>query len=107
MEGAKTLLRAEIYFDKDELGSTNPLHEFIMKSLMGSDIRGATAFQGSLGFGKDHQLKKPNELFSFDDPPMLILFIDEETKVKKALAKLRKSMKRGFFFVSRVEEYIG
>lgn len=107
MEGVKTLLRAEIYFDKDELSSTSSLHEFIMKSLMDSDIRGATAFQGSLGFGKDHQLKKPNEIFSFDDPPMLIVFVDEETKVRKALSKLRKSMKRGFFFVSKVEEYLG
>ena len=43
--------------------------------------------------------------FSFDEPPMLIVFIDYEEKVKTILTALRKITTRGFITVHKVEKW--
>ena len=58
--------------------------DYIMEFLADADILGATAFQGGLGFGENQKIKRPGRLFSFDDPPMLVTFIDEEEKEGEA-----------------------
>lgn len=98
------MLEAQIYFDKDELHGSRPLSEFIMKFLIQQDIAGATAFKGEVGFGKNQVIKNPSRLFSFDDPPMVIVFVDEEDKVRSVLNALRKEMSGGFITVHRVEK---
>jgi PII-like signaling protein len=97
------MLQAQIYIDKDELHGLQPLHEFIFKFLIKHKIKGATAFRGQIGFGPNQHMKRPDELFSFDEPPMMITFIDEEKKVKEVLQQLRKVMKNGLVITNPVE----
>ena len=99
------MLEAQIFFDKDELQGSRPLSEFIMKFLIEKDIIGATAFKGEVGFGKNQVIKNPARLFSFDDPPMVIVFVDEETKVRSVLAEFRKEVSSGFIILHRVEKF--
>jgi uncharacterized protein len=99
------MLEAQIFIDQDEQKEGKPLHEYIMKYLMDWGVSGATSFRGHSGFGKNQRMKHPNEFFSFDEPPVLIVFIDNEEKVKTILSALRKVTSRGFITVHKVEKW--
>ncbi|MFN8356227.1 MAG: DUF190 domain-containing protein [Spirosomataceae bacterium] len=99
------MLQAQIYFDKDELLNLRPLHEFILEFLIKQHIQGATLFKGMAGFGPNHRLKLPNALFSFDDVPMVITFIDERAKVEQTLTELRKEVKTGLIVTAEVKAW--
>ena len=99
------MLQAQIYIDKDELQGMQPLYEFIFNFLIKHNVRGATAFRGQIGFGPNQHMKRPDELFSFDEPPMMITFIDEDQKVKDVLTQLRRVVKNGFFVTHAVEAW--
>lgn len=99
------MLQAQIFIDKDEMYQDNLLHNFIMEYLIENEISGATAINGFMGFGKNQKLKNPNRLFSFDEQPMLILFIDEDEKVKNVLTELSKLVTNGIIVTHPVEVY--
>lgn len=99
------MLQAQIFIDKDETFGNQPLYEFIVQFLLKHKIAGATAFRGVIGFGEHHQVKRPDSIFSFDEPPMLITFIDEDEKVTNVLKALRKQVNSGFIVTSQVERF--
>ena len=95
--------QASIYFDKDKYYSDKPMADYLMEFLGEQEVIGATLFRGEAGIGENHQVKRPGRLFSFDDPPMMITFIDEDERVNKVLTALRKKVKSGFIVVNQVE----
>ncbi|MEJ0029158.1 MAG: DUF190 domain-containing protein [Bacteroidota bacterium] len=97
------MLQAQIFIDKDELHGNQLLSEFIMKLLIKNKIIGATAFTGEAGFGKNQIMKNPSRLFSFDDSPMVIVFVDKEEKVLSTLKEFRSSYSGGFVTTNKVE----
>ena len=97
------MTQAQIFFDKDKFKDDKPMTDYIMEFLAENDILGATAFRGELGFGENQKINRPGRLFSFDEPPMLITFIDQDEKVIKVLTTLRKKVKTGFIVVNPVE----
>lgn len=97
------MLQVQIFFDQDKFRDNKPLTDFIMEFLAENEILGATAFRGEVGFGENQHIKRPGRLFSFDEPPMLITFIDNDEKVKNVLTVLRKKIKNGFIVVNSVE----
>lgn len=101
------MLQAQIFIDQDDLhGADNkPMNEFVMDFLIQHDVIGATSFRGHSGFGKNQYMKKPSRLFSFDEPPMMITFIDDDEKVLTVLKALRKVMRDGFIVTSKVEKF--
>lgn len=99
------MIQAQIFIDADELKGTQPLHEFIMQFLIKHKASGATLFRGRQGFGSNQHLKIPNQLFSFDETPMLISFIDDDKKVKQTLTELRKVYSGGFIVIHTVEQW--
>ena len=99
------MLQAQIFVDKDELRGSQPLYEFIMQFLLLHKVSGATAFSAMMGFGKNQQMKRPGELFSFDETPMVITFIDEEEKVRDVLTKLRAEYKGGLIIIHNVDQF--
>lgn len=99
------MLQAQIYFDKDDRHNEEPLNEFIMRFLMNHRIAGATCFKGSTGFGSNQYLKQPGLLFSFDEPPMLITFTDEDEKVKSTVTALRQEFKGGLIITTQVQKW--
>ena len=98
------MLQGQIFIDMDELKDSRPLYVYIMHFLAEHGILGATSFKGHSGFGKNQQIKRPTELFSFDEPPMLITFIDEEAKVRDAIAALRQEVTNAFITVHTIEK---
>ncbi len=100
------MLQAQIFIDKDELHNEKKLYEFVMDFLFAAKVEGATAFEGVTGFGPgDRKMQKPNRLFSFDEPPMMITFVDKEEKVKHVIKELRKEFKGGLIITNPVEEW--
>ncbi len=99
------MLQAQIFIDKDELKGTVPLYKFITRLLLEQGIAGATTFEGFSGYGRHQRLKTPTQEFSFDEVPLLIVFIDEEEKVIKALTELRKHYRGGFIVTHPVEQW--
>jgi len=99
------MLQAQMFIDKDELKDTQSLYEFILQFLIKQKIKGATVFQGKLGYGENQRLNRPDVLFSFDETPMMITFIDEKEKVKSVLTALRKEVKSGFIITNQVETW--
>jgi PII-like signaling protein len=97
------MVQVQIFFDKDKFKDDKPMTDYMMEFLADADILGATAFRGELGFGENQKIKRPGRLFSFDDPPMVITFIDEDEKVRKVLTALRKKVKTGFIVLNTVE----
>ena len=97
------MLQAQIFIDKSDFHHTRPVYEFIMHFLLVHHISGATALTGIMGFGHHHQMKRPNELFSFDEPPMLITFIDKASKVKEVLTLLRQEYTGGLIITHPVD----
>lgn len=97
------MLQAQIFIDKDDMHGSQPLYEFIMRFLLMNHVKGATAYKGVMGFGANQQMKRPTELFSFDEPPMMITFIDEDEKVKEVLSQLRAEYKGGLIITHQVD----
>jgi PII-like signaling protein len=97
------MIQAQIFFDRDKYKDDKPMTDYIMEFLLDNDIQGATAFRGELGFGSSQKINRPGRLFSFDEPPMVVTFIDQDDKVKQVLAAFRKKVKSGFIVTNAVE----
>ena len=98
------MLQAQLFIDLDEMRGDQLLHDYVIKFLSEQNISGATSFRGYAGFGKHHRVKYPRELFSFDETPAMILFVDEDEKVRKAVTELRKVLPNKPIFILHAEK---
>ena len=98
------MLQAQLFIDLDETRGDQLLHDYVIKFLSEKNIAGATSFRGYAGFGKHHRVKYPGELFSFDEPPAMILFIDEDEKVRHVVHELRKVLPNKPIFILHAEK---
>ncbi|PGH37593.1 MAG: hypothetical protein CRN43_20275 [Candidatus Nephrothrix sp. EaCA] len=97
------MLQAQIFLDADEHKGELSLQDFILQFLLKHKVKGATVFRGQFGFGERRRMMRPHELFSFDEIPLMITFIDEDEIVIKALTNLRKEWKKGFIVTHDVK----
>lgn len=98
------MLQAQVFIDLEEMKGDQSLHDYLIRFLSEKNIAGATSFRGWAGFGKNHKIKYPRDLFSFDEPPALILFIDEDEKVKKVVAELKTILPTKMIFILSAEK---
>ena len=99
------MMQAQIFFDRDDRKKDQPLHKFFMDFLIKSGIAGATLFEGTAGFGKNDHIQHPNQLFSFDEVPTIITFIDEDEKVINVIKEIRKLGTNGTIVTHHVDVY--
>ncbi|HUN65040.1 MAG TPA: DUF190 domain-containing protein [Bacteroidota bacterium] len=97
------MLEVKLFIDADDLHESTPLYEHIMRYLMHHEIYGATLFTGSMGFGSHHHLHEPKRIAASDPVPVLIIFIDEEEKVRRVIPHLKEVMPGGLITAHRVE----
>ncbi|HEY9048042.1 MAG TPA: DUF190 domain-containing protein [Ohtaekwangia sp.] len=97
------MVKAEIYIDQERYMGDQSLHDFVMQFLLEQGIAGATSFRAHAAFGRHHRIKRPHELFSFDEPSLMITFIDEDEKVRETVKKLRTYMEGGLIIIHKIE----
>lgn len=97
------MLQAQIFLDADDQKREQLLQDFILQFLLKHKIKGATVFRGQFGFGEKRQMMRPDELFSFDEIPLMITFIDEDEIVTNTLTELRKEWKKGLIVTHEVK----
>lgn len=98
------MLQAQVFIDLEEMKGEQSLHDYLIKFLLEKNIAGATSFRGYAGFGIHHKIKQPRELFSFDEPPAMVVFIDEEDKVRKVVAELKVLLPHKLIFLLKAEK---
>lgn len=101
------MLQAQIFVNMDEQKGDLLLHDYILHFLLEHEIQGATVFRAVSGFGSNHQIKHPSALFSFDEPPGMITFVDEEPKVRRVIQALRNEGIQALITVHLVENIPG
>lgn len=96
------MLQAQLFTGNDEWKEEMPLYEFILRFLAKQKVFRVTIYQGWLGFDGSH-MSRPNDLFSFDETPVVVTFIDTEEKVHDTLVQLRKVVKIGLVVTHHVD----
>lgn len=96
------MLQAQIFIGNDEWKGEVPLYEYLLRFLAKQKVSGAIVYKAWLGFDGNH-LNRPNDLFSFDETPIIISFFDQEDKVHEVLTLLRKEVKSGLILTHHVD----
>jgi PII-like signaling protein len=99
------MLEAKIFLDEGDIYESKPMHEYLMRYLMHHGISGASVFEAYEGYGKKHHLHHLRGIGTVDESPLMILFIDDEEKVKAVLPHLKEVVSDGLIFLSKVEKY--
>ena len=97
------MLEVTIFLDEDDIHQGKPMHEHIMHHLMHHTIMGATVFTGMGGYGHKRHLHYPKKIGAADEVPLMILFVDEEAKVRAVLPHLKEVVKEGLITIKSVE----
>lgn len=98
-----SFLEITLFLDEDAMYKSKPQHEHILHYLMQHNISGATVFTGAIGFGRSHRLHKPGLLGSTDPRPLMLIFVDEEAKVRAVLPHIKEVMKNSLIIMKQVE----
>ncbi len=98
------MLEITIFLDEDDRHDDKPLHEYIMRHLLHHNIKGASLFAATGGFGAKRHLHYPKHFGAADEGPIMIVFIDEEDKVNSILPHLKEVVHEGLIVLKRVEQ---
>jgi uncharacterized protein len=97
------MLEVEVFLDDNDAFQGKPMYEYIMRYLMHHGIMGATVFSALMGYGHKHHLHHPRTLGNVDEGPLMILFVDEEARVREVLPHLKEIVKEGLITMKHVE----
>ncbi len=98
------MIEVKLFIDEDDRYKGKPVHEHIMRLLMHHGIRGASSFSARAGFGKKHHLHHPGALGAVDEGPIMILFIDEDEKVRAVLPLVKEVVHDGLVVMHQVQQ---
>jgi PII-like signaling protein len=98
------MLQVQLFLDEEDSFQDHPSSEHILRYLLHQKIMGATMFRGHMGFGGRRHLNAPRRIAASDANPTMILFIDEEEKVRHVLPHLREVLGDGLIVAQRVEK---
>ncbi len=98
------MLEVSIFLDEDDRYEDKPLHEHIMRHLLHHNVRGASMFAAVGGFGVKRHLHHPKGFSATDEGPIMIVFVDEEEKVKSVLPHLKQIVNEGLIILKRAEQ---
>lgn len=97
------MLQAQLFFDEDDKYHGQNVHHYLVHYLMKHGIAGASVFAAVMGFGSKHHVHEPRRFSGSDEGPLMLLFIDEEEKVRAVLPHLKEVVREGLIVVHAVE----
>ena len=97
------MLEVNVFCDEDDMYHDVKLYEHILRYLMHHEIGGATVFSALGGYGRKKHLHFPRRFGATDEGPLMILFIEQETKVRAVLPHLKEIVHEGLIVLKNVE----
>lgn len=97
------MLEVNLFLDENDIYEGKQMLEYIMRFLMHHSILGASVFSAIAGYGHKHHLHHPQKIGNVDERPIMIMFIDEEVKVREVLPHLKEVIFEGMITVKNVE----
>ena len=88
-----------VFVDETDMWDGLPLYEVIIKRLAKHKIAGATAVDGMMGYGAHGKLHKRGLFGVSDDKPVMILSVDTEEKIHKAMPDIQKMVEEGLILI--------
>ena len=88
-----------VFVDETDMWDALPLYEAIIKKLAKHKIIGATALDGMMGYGAHGKLHKRGLFGVSDDKPVMIVSVDYEEKLRKAIPELEKMVEEGLIMM--------
>lgn len=97
------MLEVSVFLDMDDMYQGNKMFEYLIRHLMHHNIMGASVFEAVGGYGRKHHLHHPKHFGAADEEPIMIMFIDEEERVRAVLPHIKEVVKEGLIVVKKVE----
>lgn len=88
-----------VFVDETDTWENLPLYEAVIKKLAKHKIIGATAIEGMMGFGAHGKLHKRSLFGVSADKPVLIVSVDHEDKLIKAIPDIQKMIEGGLILI--------
>lgn len=103
MQLTEQAMLLRIFIGEDDRHDGRPLHEAIVLAARAAHLAGATVLRGQLGFGHSSRLHTAKVLRLSQDLPLVIEIIDEETRLRGFLPRLKGMLSSGLVTLERVE----
>jgi PII-like signaling protein len=88
-----------VFVDETDMWENLPLYEAIIKRLAKHKIAGATAVEGMMGYGAHGKLHKRGLFGVSDDKPVMVVSVDHDEKIQRAILDIRKMVDEGLILV--------
>jgi PII-like signaling protein len=98
-----TKLQLTIYLNEADIIGDQPLREDIVRRLHKFEIAGATVVHGLMGYGKHGRLHHKRLFGVSDDRPVVIIAVDDESRIRPILEELKSVASEGLITVHPVE----
>ncbi|MBF0536869.1 MAG: DUF190 domain-containing protein [Nitrospirae bacterium] len=101
LQGRAKMLK--IIISEDDKWHGEPLYEAIVKRLIVSDIAGATVYKAMAGYGAHHRYHKKKLFTSEGELSVVIVVVDTQENINKALPILDDMVTEGIVIVTDVD----
>jgi len=101
LAGKARLVR--IFVGESDTWRGKKLYDAIVEGLRANDMAGATVYRGIAGYGAHRRAHKESRLSLSSDLPIMIAFIDEDTKIREYLPVLEQMVDEGLVVISDVD----
>jgi PII-like signaling protein len=96
-------LKLTVFVDETDTSGDQRLFEAIVVLLQHLGVSGATVQRGVMGFGKSGKIHRAGLFGVSDDHPMMIMSIDEASKIRAAAQEIKQLMTDGMVTLEPVE----
>lgn len=97
------MLEVKIFLDEGDRHGSTRTSEYILRMLLREGIVGGSLYRAMMGFGSKRHLHQPHRFGTSDEAPLMLLFIDEEEKVRRVLPMVREVINSGLITLTQVE----
>ena len=99
------MLEVKVFLDEGDTTGSGSTYEHLLRTLLREGIAGGSLYRALMGFGNKRHLHQPGRFGTSDEAPLMLMFIDEEAKVREVLPMVREVIGRGLITVTRVEAF--
>lgn len=96
-------LRVTVFTGGSDLWRRRPLSSEIVRRARKAGLAGASVFRGFEGFGASSLIHTTRFLSLSDDLPVLVVIVDEESRIRAFLPELNELVSGGLVVVDKVE----